>query len=151
MWWELMLETWWESVLGMWLESVLEVARCIPAEALHGNRWVQHLGLTSPELLNAPGGEAGIRQQVIDPLGAELVPLAQGMQLPADQRPEPPPRQCRSAEVSVHLIPGVSHRRVHVAEMQLIRSRQHPFGHKMTAADHQLGITQVDLLNRQGQ
>ena len=110
---------------------------------------MQHLGLAPPELLNAAGSEAGIRQQVIDALGAELVPLAQGMQLPANQRAEPPLRQSGTAEISVHLIPGVTHRCVDVAEMQLIRSRQHPFGHQMTAADHQLGIPQVDLLDRQ--
>ena len=127
------------------------VARCIPAEALHGNRWVQHLGLTSPELLNAPGGEAGIRQQVIDPLGAELVPLAQGMQLPADQRAKATTGQCGSLQIGVHLIPCVADRGVHIAQMQLLGRGKNPLGHKVAAADHQLSITKVDLFNRHWQ
>ena len=51
----------------------------------------------------------------------------------------------------MHLIPGVTHGGVHVAEMQLIRGRQHALGHQVAAADHQLRIPKIDLLDRQGQ
>ena len=60
----------------------------IPAEAIHSHRWMQHVRLASPELADAPGREAGIGHQVIHPLRTELIPLTQGMQLPADQGTE---------------------------------------------------------------
>ena len=51
----------------------------------------------------------------------------------------------------MHLIPGVTHGGVHITEVQLIRCRQHALGHQVAAADHQLRIPQIDLLDRQGQ
>lgn len=51
----------------------------------------------------------------------------------------------------MHLVPGVAGRGVHITDVQLVRARDHPFGHQMAAADHQGMAGQVELLDRQGQ
>ena len=88
---------------------------------------------------------------MINPLSTELIPLTQSMQLPADQRTETAPGQGGALEISVHLIPGVADRGVHIADMQLIGSGEHPLRHQMAAADHQFGSAEIDLLDRQRQ
>ena len=72
------------------------------------------------------------------------------MQLIADQGAQPGARQGRPLQIGMHLIPGVPHRGVDVTQVQLIRGREHPLRHEVAAADHQLGIREVDLFNREG-
>ena len=51
-------------------------------------------------------------------------------------------------EVGMHLIPGVTHRRMHITDMELVGRREHPFAHKVTTADHQISIPKINLLDR---
>ena len=88
---------------------------------------------------------------MIHPLSTELVPLPQSMQLPANQGAEATPRQGRAGKIGMHLVPGVSHRGMHVADMQLLWAGEHTLGHKMAAADHKLRCTQIDLLDGEWQ
>ena len=112
---------------------------------------MNHLGFTAPVLTNAACCEAGIGNQMVHPLGAELIPQPQPMQLPADHRTQARSHQRRAREIRVHLIPGVAHGGVDITDMQLIRAGEHPLGHQMTAADHQLSGPKINLLNRHGQ
>ena len=51
----------------------------------------------------------------------------------------------------MHLIPGVTHRCVHITDVQLVWGGQHTFGHQVTAADHKLSGTNINLFDRQWQ
>ena len=51
----------------------------------------------------------------------------------------------------MHLVPGVAHGGVHVAEMQLFGGGEHPLGHQVVAAEHQRVVGQIELLDRQRQ
>ena len=73
------------------------------------------------------------------------------MQLRANQGTEAAPGQSRLAQVGMHLIPGVTHGGVDIAQMALIRAGQHPLGHQVAAADHQGVARQIKLLNRHRQ
>lgn len=48
----------------------------------------------------------------------------------------------------MHLIPRVTHRRVDVADVQLVRRGQHSLGNQVAAADDKFCRLEVDLLNR---
>ena len=50
----------------------------------------------------------------------------------------------------MHLIPGVTDRCVHITDMKLVRRGEHSFADEMTAADHQISIAKIDLLNGHG-
>ena len=76
-----------------------------------------------------------------------MIPLPQDVKLPTDQRPQATTGQYGPLQIGVHLIPGVAHRGVHIAQMQLIGRGENPLGHQVAAADHQLSITQVDLFD----
>jgi len=82
---------------------------------------MQHLRLASPELSDPASGEPRIGQQHIDAGRTELIPLPQGMQLPTNQRTESTSRQRGSLQIGMHLIPGVAHRRMDIADVQLLR------------------------------
>ena len=98
---------------------------------------MDHAGLAPPILADSTRRETGVGNELIHPLGTELIPLPQGMQLPTNQRAKTTaPRQ--NGEISVHLVPGVTHRGVHVADMQLLWTGEHTLGHEVAAADHQL-------------
>ncbi len=46
-------------------------------------------------------------------------------------------------------IPGIANRRVHVADMQLVRASQHALGHRMAAGNDQVIGGHVQLLDGQ--
>ena len=97
---------------------------------------MHHLGPPAPAATDAPGREAGVGHQPIHPLGAEGIPLPQLVELEPHQRSEGAARQGGTLEIGVHLIPGVTHRGVYIAHMQLVRADEHPLSHQVAAAHH---------------
>ena len=112
---------------------------------------MDHAGLAPPVLADATRRETGVGNEVVHPLSTELVPLPQSMQLPANQRAQTTPSQRRTLQISVHLVPGVTHGCVHITDVQLVRRRQHTLGNQVAAADHQLSSTKIDLFDGKGQ
>ena len=123
----------------------------LPVEALHRHRGVNHHTATPPAAPNAPRRKTGVGHQHVHPLGAELIPLAQLVELPADPRPQRSPGQGIPAQIDVHLIPGIAGRAMHIADVELVRRSEHPLGHQVAAAHHQPMTTQVKLFHRQRQ
>ena len=123
----------------------------IPTETIDLHRGVHHGGLAAPVAADARGRKAGVRQQLIRALAAQDIPLAQLMQLRANQGPQTTPGQGGLAQVGVHLIPGVAHGGMDIAQMALVRTGQHTLGHQMAAAEHQGVTRQIELLNRHRQ
>ena len=73
------------------------------------------------------------------------------MELEPHQRSEGAAGQGRMLEIGVHLIPGITHRGVHIAHMQLVRADEHPLCHQVAAAQHKGVAGQVELLDRHRQ
>jgi len=110
-----------------------------------------HAGLPPPVLADSTRRETGVGNEVIYPLSTEVVPLPQSMQLPSNQGAQTTPRQRRTLQISVQLVPGVTHECVHITDVQLVRSHQHTLGYQVAAADHQLNSAKIDLFEGKGQ
>ena len=127
------------------------VTGLVPAEPLHGHRWVHHLGAAAPVAADAGGREAGVGHQLVGPLAAGQIPLPQLVQLQANQGTKGTAGQGRLGQVGVHLVPGITHGGVHITDMELVGTGQHPLGHQVAAAHHQGVGAQVELLDGEGQ
>ena len=98
------------------VEVLLVAAQC---EALDVDRRMDHLGLAPVGLADAACDEVRVGDEAVHTIGAALVPAAQVVQHQAHRRARQPALQPagepRFGEVLVLQVPGLAHRRVHVA------------------------------------
>ena len=84
---------------------------------------------------------------MIDPMGGGDIPDAQPSEQPAGVHAPQPALDPGVVQILVLQIPDIAHRRVHVADVRLVRPGDHPLGNSVVTGNDKVIAAQVELLD----
>ena len=113
-----------------------------------GDRRIDHRRVTIVAVADALRDRVRDRDEAVDAFARGAVPAAQAGERAAD---DPAPNAAVEADlpqVLVLQVPRVAHRRVAVADVQLLARRAHALGHRVRTGDHEIVGGHVEVLDR---
>ena len=129
--------------------QVVILFRRVERELTCVDRWINHRGFAAVALVDAPTDEVRVGDKVVNTASGALIPHAHVVKQHARQFGLESMIETRFVQVLMLQIPGIADRRVHVADMQLVRAGQNALGYGMAAGNHQVVARHVQLLDGQ--
>ena len=112
-------------------DQVMAIPRLAQGEAFDIDRRVDDGGGAAPDLLDPLGDVAAVGDEAIHAGGGGAVPMPHPVQQPAGIERHRPALEPGLPQVLVLQVPGIAHRAVDVADMQLARPGDDALGHRM--------------------